>query len=205
MNRKLYAIDSITFVFGPALLFAAKGLGNLNAESGYASLKWGFLAVLVLFAVVSNIFYYRNTNEAEIAIGNSALPLVFSLVFVGIFFNLPVIFNLFPSAPMTANMLILSVIFCIFGAHYFYCFGIHFDNVGLLKSNGDPHSNHVFCRIGALLKRVSPLFYVVGGFDITHHCNQHTLKTRLSDDQAALFEGWYILILQCYAVLFMRK
>ena len=104
MNRKLYAIDSITFVFGLALLFAAKGFGNLSAESGYASLKW----VLVLFAVVSNIFYYRNTNEAEIAIGNSALPLVFSLVFVGIFFNPLVIFNRFPSAPMTANMLILS-------------------------------------------------------------------------------------------------
>ena len=108
MNKKIYVIDSITFVFGLALLFAAKGFGNLSAESGYASLKWGFLAVLVLFAVVSNIFYYRNTNEAEIAIGNSALPLVFSLVFVGIFFNPLVIFNRFPSAPMTANMLILS-------------------------------------------------------------------------------------------------
>ena len=163
MNRKLYVIDSITFVFGLALLFVAKGFGNLSAESGYAPLKWGFLAVLVLFAVVSNIFYYRNINEAEIAIGNTILPLVFSIVFVVVYFNPLVIFSRFPSAPMTANMLILSGIFCIFGAHYFYCLGIHLDNIGLIKSDGDPHSNHVFCRIGALLKRVSPLFYVVGG------------------------------------------
>ena len=106
MNKKLYAIDSTTFVFGLALLFAAKGFGNLSTESGYAPLRWGFLAVLVLFSVVSNIFYYRNTIEAEIAIGNVILPLVFCFVFVGIYFNPFIIFNRFPSEPMTANMLI---------------------------------------------------------------------------------------------------
>jgi hypothetical protein len=174
MNRKIYVIDSITFVFGLALLFAAKGFGNLSTESGYAPLKWGFLAVLVLFAVVSNIFYYRNTNEAEIAIGNVILPLVFGLAFVGIFFNPLIIFNRFPNAPITANMLIMSGIFCIFGAHYFYCLGIHLDNIGLIKSDGDPHSNHVFCRIGALLKRVSPLFYIIGGLiTLTIATNAH--------------------------------
>lgn len=154
--------------------YSSQGFGNLSTESGYISLKWGFLAVLVLFAVVSNILYYRNTNEAEIAIGNSALPLVFSLAFVGIFFNPLIIFNRFPNAPMTANMLILSGIFCIFGAHYFYCLGIHLDNVGLLRSDGDPHSNPIFCRIGALLKRVSPLFYVIGGLiSLTIAINTH--------------------------------
>lgn len=174
MNRKLYVIDSITFVFGLTLLFAAKGFGNLSAESGYAPWKWGFLAVLVLFAVISNIFYYRNTNEAEIASGNVILPLVFSLAFVGIYFNPLIIFNRFPNAPMTANMLILSGIFCIFGAHFFYSLGIHLDNIGLLKSDGDPHSTHLFCHIGALLKRVSPLFYVVGGLiTLTIATNAH--------------------------------
>lgn len=174
MNRKLYVIDSITFVFGLVLLFAAKGFGNLSTESGYASLKWGFFAVLALFAVISNIFYYRNTNEAEIAIGNTILPLVFAFVFVGVFFNPLVIFSRFPSAPMAANLLILSGIFCIFGAHCFYCLGIHLDNVGLLKSDGDPQSNHFFCHIGALLKRVSPLFYVVGGLiTLTITINTH--------------------------------
>lgn len=174
MNRKLYVIDSITFVFGLALLFAAKGFGNLSAESGYASLKWVFLAVLVLFAVISNIFYYRNTNEAEIASGNAALPLVFAFAFVGIYFNPLIIFNRFPNAPMTANMLILSGIFCIFGAHFFYSLGIHFDNIGLLKSDGNPHSNHLFCHIGALLKRVSPLFYIIGGvITLTIATNAH--------------------------------
>ncbi len=174
MNRKLYAIDSITFVFGLALLFAAKGFGNLSTESGYISLKWGFLAVLVLFAVISNIFYYRNTNEAAVSIGNSALPLVFNFAFVGIYFNPLIIFTHFPNAPMTANELILSGIFCIFGAHFFYCLGIHLDNVGLLRSDGDPHSKHIFCRIGALLKRVSPLFYVLGGLiSLTEAINTH--------------------------------
>ena len=174
MNKKMYVIDSITFVFGLALLFVAKGFGNLSTESGYISLKWGFLAVLVLFAVISNIFYYRNTNEAEIAIGNVILPLVFNFAFVGIFFNPLIIFNRFPNAPMTANELILSGIFCIFGAHFFYCLGIHLDNVGLLRSDGDPHSKHIFCRIGALLKRVSPLFYVVGGLiSLTTAINTH--------------------------------
>lgn len=174
MNRKLYAIDSITFVFGLALLFVAKGFGNLSAESGYAPLKWGFLAVLVLFAVISNIFYYRNTNEAEIALGNTVLPLVFAFAFVGIYFNPLIIFSRFPSAPMTANMLILSGIFCIFGAHFLYCLGIHLDNIGLLKSDDDPHSTHVLCHIGALLKRVSPLFYVVGGLiTLTIAINTH--------------------------------
>ena len=174
MNRKLYAIDSITFVFGLALLFAAKGFGNLSVESGYAPLRWGFLAILVLFAVISNIFYYRNTYEAEISIGNSALPLVFAFAFVGIYFNPLIIFNSFPNAPMTANMLILSGIFCIFGAHFFYSLGIHLDNIGLLKSDGNPHSNHLFCHIGALLKRVSPLFYVVGGLiTLTIAINTH--------------------------------
>lgn len=174
MNRKIYVIDSITFVFGLALLFAAKGFGNLSTESGYISLKWGFLAVLVLFAVISNIFYYRNTNEAEIAIGNVILQLVFSLAFVGVYFNPLVIFSRFPSAPITANMLILSGIFCIFDAHYSFCLGIHLDNIGLIKSDGDPHSNHVFCHVGALLKRVSPLFYVVGGLiAVTIAINTH--------------------------------
>lgn len=163
MNKKIYAIDSITFVFGLALLLAAKGFDNLSAESGYLSLKWGFLAVLALFAVISNVFYYRHTNEAEIDIGNFVLPLVLGIVFVGVYFNPLIVFSRFPNIPASANLLILSGIFCIFGAHYFYCFGIHLDNIGLLKSNGDPRSKNFYCVIGAILKRVSPLFYIIGG------------------------------------------
>lgn len=163
MNKKLYTIDALTFLFGLALLIAAKGFGNLSVESGYMHLKWAFFAALVLFAVISNLFYYRNTDEAEIYIGNFILPLISGLLFAGIYFNPIVVFTDFPNAPMTANLMILAGVFGIFGAHYFYCLGVYLDNLGLLKAGGNPRSKNAPRVFGAIFRRMSPMFYIIGG------------------------------------------
>ena len=162
MNKKLYLIDSLTFLFGLALLLAAKGFGNLSIESGYHHLKWAFLAIMVLFTVFSNWFYYRNTGDAEIHIGNAILPLASALLFTIVFFNPLVEFCNFPNAPITANIIILSGIFCILGAHFFYCFGIYLCKVGLIKTGGDPRATNGVKAFGTILRRISPFFLVIG-------------------------------------------
>ena len=162
MNRKLYAIDFITFAVGVALLFVAKGFDNLSDESRYGSLKWVFLVFIAIYGVVSNYFYFHRTNEAEIYYGNIIFPLVLVMVFIAIYYNPLIHFTTMAIVGMTPNIIILIGVFCMLGAHYFYCIGVHLDNVGVLKAGGNPRAKNLYRTIGAIFLRVYPMYFVLG-------------------------------------------
>ena len=163
MNKKLYIIDTLTFAFGLVLLLTAKGFGTLSADSGYDSLKWVFFAVLLLFGVITNLIYYRHTDETEISVGNFILPLILVVVFILVYLNPIVPFTAFPNAPAAPNGMIPIGIFCMLGAHFFFCLAVHLENVGILGQDGFFAGVRLFRERGISLRNMSPLLLILGG------------------------------------------
>ena len=163
MNKKLYIIDTLTFAFGLVLLLTAKGFGNLSADIGYDSLRWVFFAVLLLFGIIINLIYYRHTDETEISVGNFVLPLVLAVVFVFIYNNPIVPFTVFPNVLTAPNGMIPIGIFCMLGAHFFFCLAVHLENVGILGQDGFFAGVRLFRERGISLRNMSPLLLILGG------------------------------------------